>query len=91
MICRSCKYAQHDNCYQKTKLGFRCDCEKCREDFLKSLRITEVEIKKGGRCLKVQIGNTTTFIDARDLYDSQSWNDREDNREETVDEIRSES
>jgi len=55
------------------------------------LRITEVEIKKGGRCLKVQIGNTTTFIDARDLYDSQSWNDREDNREETVDEIRSES
>ncbi len=88
MICTFCKDNVHRLCMKKHGLGERCDCVKCREEFLLTLRITEVAVKNGGRCLMVKIGNNTTFIDVRDLCSSPSWLDRDDNREEALGKLR---
>jgi len=87
-VCEYCKDAKHDQCDQRLIVGVRCDCKICRDEFLKQLRISEIEITKGGRCLKIKIGNWTNFIDVRDLYISPNWNDREDNKLETLGQIK---
>ena len=89
MICTFCKDDAHNLCMKKHNVGEACDCLVCREEFLKSLVIDAVEVKQNGRCLMVKIGNNTTFIDVRDLYISPSWLDREDNRKEALEKLRS--
>lgn len=84
MICKNCTKAKHSLCDQKQKVGVRCDCPSCKEVFLKSLTIDDVEIVKDRRCLKIKVGNWTNFIDVRDLYNSPNWNEREDNRLESL-------
>lgn len=49
--------------------------------------IDEVSIIKNGRGLRIQFGNNTHFVDKRDLFNLQTWNDRDDNRKETLENI----
>jgi len=49
--------------------------------------IDEVSIIKNGRGLCIQFGNNTHFVDKRDLFNLQTWNDRDDNRKETLENI----
>lgn len=46
--------------------------------------IDQVSIIKNGRGLRIQFGNNTHFVDKRDLFNLPSWNNREDNRNETL-------
>lgn len=89
MICSFCKDDAHSLCLKKHRVGGQCDCIPCREEYLKTLRIDDVQVKNGGRCLMIRIGNSTNFIDVRDLHVSPSWLDREDNRQEALEKIRS--
>jgi len=91
MICSKCKKGEHSYCKKKHELGSRCDCRECFEDYLKTLRIDNVKITHNGRCLSVDIGCFHTHLDVRDLFQCPSWNDRLDNRKETLEKIKSDS
>lgn len=49
--------------------------------------IDEVSIIKNGRGIRIQFGNNTHYVDKRDLFSLPSWNDRDDNRKETLEEL----
>ena len=49
--------------------------------------IDQVDIIKNGRGIRIQFGNNTHFVDKRDLFNLQTWNDRDDNRKETLENI----
>jgi len=51
--------------------------------------IKDVKIIHHGEGLQIQFGNHTHFVDKRDLFYLPSWNDRKDNRDETLRKIRS--
>lgn len=46
--------------------------------------ITDVQLIFKGRGLRIQFGNNTHFVDKRDLFNIRSWNDRDDNRKQTL-------
>ena len=46
--------------------------------------IDKVKIIEDGRGLRIEFGNNTHFVDKRDLFNLPSWNDRQDNKKETV-------
>lgn len=46
--------------------------------------IKEVKIIHNGRGIRIQFGNHTTYLDKRDLFNLPSWNNRDDNRAETL-------
>ena len=82
-VCENCKDAKHDQCVLKTELGVRCYCQVCREAFEKTFRIDEAIIKNDGRCLQFRVGNTTHFVDVRDLVQCPTFLDRHDNLVDT--------
>ena len=46
--------------------------------------IDKVKIIENGRGLRIEFGCNTHFVDKRDLFNLPSWNDREDNKKETL-------
>lgn len=46
--------------------------------------IDKVNIIKDGRGLRIEFGNNTHFVDKRDLFNLPTWNDRDDNKNETI-------
>lgn len=46
--------------------------------------ITKVKIIENGRGVRIEFGCNTHFYDKRDLFNLPTWNDRDDNRKETI-------
>ncbi len=46
--------------------------------------IDNVKIIEKGRGLQIIFGCNTHFVDKRDLFNLPTWNDRDDNRKETL-------
>jgi len=46
--------------------------------------IDKVKIIENGRGLRIEFGCNTHFVDKRDLFNLPSWNEREDNKKETL-------
>lgn len=86
-VCEKCKDGKHDECVLKIELGVRCYCQVCREAFEKTFRIDEVKVKRDGRCLQFRVGNTTHFVDVRDLVQCPTFLERKDNWTETKKQI----